>query len=218
LIQKKAVADFKAARFATGHPEISFKKGDVFRMLGADTAAGWAQGDINGQVGWFPLSYVTVLTDALPDNGVVKTIGRNELSTLLAKEKALEEQRMNLKKKIEVITTEKREIKKEITTLESDLKNLQESKPSKQNPKSKVPEKKKNNIKISAKVTTTGKNGKEENLTQSKGKSTNSKSSKIVTTTKTKKTEAIRKSNKEPSKKSVIKGIGKLVSLIILMK
>lgn len=64
-VRVEAQADFKAARFSkdTGNPEISFKQGDVFRMIAADQEAGWGHGELsNGEIGWFPLSYVKVLT------------------------------------------------------------------------------------------------------------------------------------------------------------
>jgi len=205
----KAVADFKAARFTTGHPELSFKKGDVFRMLGADTTAGWAQGNINGEVGWFPLSYVAVVNGEVPgDSGVEKL--EAQLVALLSKEKSLKEERMALKKKIESINSEKRDIRKEVTTLESELKSLQETKQSRQ-PAKKVPERKKvQTTKTSGRTKTTRREEENGKTKQSKvkvsGRFENSPARLEKTTTQAKKGAPSRKSTKEYSKKIVAKG------------
>lgn len=55
----KAIADFTGARFASpDNPELSFKRGDTLSVREVDEVAGWARGQIQGSVGWFPLSYV----------------------------------------------------------------------------------------------------------------------------------------------------------------
>eukprot|EP01087_Luapelamoeba_hula_P013621 TRINITY_DN3888_c0_g2_i2.p1 TRINITY_DN3888_c0_g2~~TRINITY_DN3888_c0_g2_i2.p1 ORF type:complete len:1359 (+),score=340.45 TRINITY_DN3888_c0_g2_i2:230-4306(+) len=49
-----ALADFTAF---DEELELSFVKGDVFFFRGGDES-GWAQGDMNGKIGWFPFSFV----------------------------------------------------------------------------------------------------------------------------------------------------------------
>lgn len=58
-VRVEALSDFRAAKFykETTNPEISFKRGDVFRMIGVDEQAGWGLGEIENNnsgesVGW----------------------------------------------------------------------------------------------------------------------------------------------------------------------
>lgn len=58
LIQRVvALASFAAVK----EQELTFKEGDVFTFYLADHESGWAQGEMNGKVGWFPQSYVRFL-------------------------------------------------------------------------------------------------------------------------------------------------------------
>jgi hypothetical protein len=58
LIQRvAALASFTAVK----PQELTFNEGDVFTFYLADHASGWAQGEMDGKVGWFPQSYVRFL-------------------------------------------------------------------------------------------------------------------------------------------------------------
>jgi len=49
--------------------ELSFRKGDLITFRGGDES-GWAQGELRGKIGWFPISFVEFLDDDGEDNQV----------------------------------------------------------------------------------------------------------------------------------------------------
>jgi len=53
------LADFAA--FNKAH-ELEFRKNDIFKLLNVDDS-GWAKGEVDGKVGWFPFSYVKILDE-----------------------------------------------------------------------------------------------------------------------------------------------------------
>lgn len=52
-----ALADFEALK----EEEISFSKGDIFEIRFNDPESGWAYGEKDNKVGWFPMDYVSQL-------------------------------------------------------------------------------------------------------------------------------------------------------------
>lgn len=60
LRRVQAIADFSAVK----EQEITFKTGDVFAFFAGDKDSGWAQGEKDGKVGWFPQGYVRFLEGA----------------------------------------------------------------------------------------------------------------------------------------------------------
>jgi len=140
-VEVEALADFKAARFNSkdsGNPELSFKQGDVFRMHAVDNDAGWGQGEINGEVGWFPLSFVKILETYDPS-----TSTQGQLTALQEKEKEITEQQNALKKQLDTLNAEKKEIQKQIAELKKSLEGSVEIKSVRKGTKTnKSPEKK----------------------------------------------------------------------------
>jgi len=118
-VEVEAIADFKAARFSkdAGRPELSFKQGETFRMLAADNDAGWGQGEINGEIGWFPLSYIKILytEDRSP------AYLHHQLNLLVEREKEISEQQNTLKKQLDALILQKKEIQKEMAELRKTL-------------------------------------------------------------------------------------------------
>jgi hypothetical protein len=55
-----ALADFTAVKDV----ELTFKKGDLVTFWNVDPESGWAQGEMDGKVGWFPMSYIQFLEGA----------------------------------------------------------------------------------------------------------------------------------------------------------
>jgi hypothetical protein len=52
-----ALADFTAVKDV----ELTFKKGDLVTFWNVDPQSGWAQGEMDGKSGWFPMSYIQFL-------------------------------------------------------------------------------------------------------------------------------------------------------------
>lgn len=129
----QAIADFTGARFASAdNPELSFKRGDTFTVLEIDEVAGWAKGQINNTVGWFPTSYVHFVEQSEgADNGnlereCVYPVLRYwpwTVQELEAKEKELCDQEQDLKNQLAVVQQQKRDVR----TRKADLKSQLES-------------------------------------------------------------------------------------------
>jgi len=117
-IRVEAQSDFRAARFYkdTQNPELSFKSGDVFSMVAVDEQAGWGFGELENNSGWFPLSFVKILTVEDPTAVIEKKI-----KDLEEKDKLLSEKEKGIRQKLEEILTEKQEIRREIDNLKKEL-------------------------------------------------------------------------------------------------
>eukprot|EP01090_Pellita_catalonica_P007204 TRINITY_DN17814_c0_g1_i1.p1 TRINITY_DN17814_c0_g1~~TRINITY_DN17814_c0_g1_i1.p1 ORF type:complete len:801 (-),score=140.93 TRINITY_DN17814_c0_g1_i1:119-2521(-) len=64
VVLVQALADFKAFDPTL---ELSFKKGDIFVLRGMVDASGWAQGEMNDKLGWFPFSFVEFIDERRAD-------------------------------------------------------------------------------------------------------------------------------------------------------
>jgi hypothetical protein len=56
---KRAIAleDFTAVKDV----ELAFKKGDVIQFIISDEESGWAKGERDGKLGWFPRTFIRIL-------------------------------------------------------------------------------------------------------------------------------------------------------------
>jgi len=117
-MEVRALADFSGARFANDeNPELSFKKGDTFVVLGVDDVAGWARGELNGKVGWFPRAYVEFLeTDDGGNDEVSKQIAQ-----LKEQQKELVEQEQQLRLQLAAVQLKRKELKAKKVELTSML-------------------------------------------------------------------------------------------------
>lgn len=79
----QAIADFTGARFASAdNPELSFKRGDTFTVLEIDEVAGWAKGQRNSVVGWFPTSYVHFIEVPTESQGDIAALDKERAYTI----------------------------------------------------------------------------------------------------------------------------------------
>lgn len=71
----KALYDYEAAEDG----ELSFKEGDIIILKTRDDA-GWWQGELNGQLGWFPSNFVEEISESVEEKAKPPVTGRPPVS------------------------------------------------------------------------------------------------------------------------------------------
>jgi len=98
-----ALADFTAVKDV----ELTFKKGDLLTFWNVDPQSGWAQGEMDGKTGWFPMSYIQFL-----EGPALTTKLQEKIDSLTEKHKQLKQKEESLKQELETIRQEFRTIRR----------------------------------------------------------------------------------------------------------